>query len=143
MQTSIYKLLLDHRLAETTGRNKGALRFSVACKFLLSLCFTIATLLYLPVGMWYRRAPHFRTTQPCTSPSRCFTSRRLLRCSFAGPEHYRKDWVLHTGRAACQHVAVLCIVLFYSTFNLDFGRLESYIVQGVVHQEKKKKAKKR
>ena len=34
----------------------------------------------------------------------------MLCYAMLGPEHYRKDWVLHTGRAACQHVAVLCIV---------------------------------
>ena len=50
-------------------------------------------------------------------------------------------WVVHTCRAACQHAAVLCIVLFYGTFYLDFGQLEFFVVQGIVERKVRKKCK--
>jgi len=41
-----------------------------------------------------------------------------------------------------QHCAIVCIVLFYATFYLDFGRLEFFIVQGNVEKKVRKKSKK-
>ncbi len=66
----------------------------------------------------------------------------LLVTDLYGEQLEGRDWYFNTGRAICQHCAIVCIVLFYATFYLDFGRLEFFIVQGNVEKKVRKKSKK-
>jgi len=128
LQTSVYRLLLDQRLEEILHRRSYALYRSVRAKRILCVCFTIFTALYLPVGM-------LLATWACHAIIPEVLQGRV------GSDWVGKDWLVHTCRAACQHAAVLCIIMFYGTFYLDFGQLEFFVVQGIVERRVRKKSK--
>jgi hypothetical protein len=78
-------------------------KFSVKVKTIIALIFLGLTLFYLPIGMCMVSDIHSTT--------------------------YSKDDVyVHAARAVCQHLAVVCIILFYGTFYYDFGELKFYLV---------------
>lgn len=78
-------------------------RFSLKAKRTIALFFFLVTVLYLPVGVYM--------------------------CSDAYTDSYlREDVYIHAGRAVCQHLAVISIILFYGTFYYDFGELNLNLV---------------
>ena len=42
---------------------------------------------------------------------------------------YRNDVTIHTFRAVCQHICVVCLMCYFGTFFLDFGDLTMTIIQ--------------
>jgi hypothetical protein len=86
-----------------TLKQLQSVRFSVKAKRLISGFFFFVTVLYLPVGVYF--------------------------CSDATTDVYLPvDVYTHAGRAVCQHLAVISIILFYGTFYYDFGELNLNLV---------------
>ena len=135
LQTSLYKTLLDSRLQEIVKRRHYKLRMSVLAKRLLCIFFTIFTAIYLPIGMLVAPAKLVLPTLSREYPALGAFEVYLY--------EYGDDWAVHTVRAICQHLAIWCIISFYTTFYLDFGNLEFFIVQGVMQHTKRKKSKKK
>jgi hypothetical protein len=81
-------------------------RFSLRIKRVIAAAFVVFTLLYLPIGAYMCKQP------------------------LAIVEGYNEpgDIPIHAARAACQHCAVICIILYYGTFYYDFGDLKLYLV---------------
>lgn len=78
-------------------------RFSLKAKRIIAIFFFTVTVLYLPVGIYL--------------------------CSDAYTDDYLEvDVYIHAGRAVCQHLAVISIILFYGTFYYDFGELNLNLV---------------
>ena len=76
-------------------------KFSLKVKQLIAGIFFAACLFYLPIGS--------------------------LMVSDMGSETYEpQDVYIHAARAMCQHLAVVCIILYYGTFYYDFGDLTLY-----------------
>ena len=61
------------------------------------------TVLYLPVGVY-------------------------LVSDYLADVYLPEDVYIHAGRAVCQHLAVISIILFYGTFYYDFGELNLNLV---------------
>lgn len=78
-------------------------RFSVKVKQLLTTLFFGFSFFYLAVGPY------------------------MCQDMFADKYH-EDDVMIHAARAAGQHCAVICIILFYGTFYYDFGDLNLYLV---------------
>ena len=79
-------------------------RFSLRIKLAIAASFVVLTLVYLPVGIWMCKQPFGKGyTEPA-------------------------DVWVHAMRAMCQHLAVICIILYYGTFYYDFGDLNLYLV---------------
>ena len=79
-------------------------RFSLRIKLAIAASFVVLTLVYLPIGIWLCKRPF---GQGYTEPA---------------------DVWVHAMRAMCQHLAVMCIILYYGTFYYDFGDLNLYLV---------------
>ena len=74
-------------------------QYSLKLKSIIALIFVLLTTFYLPIG-----------TYLCSDP---FST-----------EYNKEDVYIHAARALCQHLAVVCIILYYGTFCLDFGNLQ-------------------
>ncbi len=84
-----------------TTRSIKNVKFSLKVKQLIAGIFFAACLFYLPIGS--------------------------LMVSDMGSETYEpQDVYIHAARAMCQHLAVVCIILYYGTFYYDFGDLTLY-----------------
>ena len=40
-----------------------------------------------------------------------------------------KDQLVHTCRAVCQHICVVCLILYFGTFYFDFGDSNLVLLQ--------------
>ena len=74
------------------------LQRSLLWKRVICIVFLLSVVLYLPVGM----------------------------CLVTDWYDYSNDALIHSFRAVCQHVAVLCLLLFFGTFCVDFGDLNFF-----------------
>lgn len=103
VNTSTYASVLQslERALHPTHRTLVQFRTSTAVKRILSWLLLFFTVLYLPVGM------------------------ALVTDWY----HYDRDAVVHTFRAVCQHLAVLCIVLYHGSAWWDFGDLRMSVLQ--------------
>lgn len=106
--TSVYALLarsVDGKKsdegAQHAARQYISLRTSLAWKRAICAVFLVFVTLYLPVGMYFVSDWH----------------------------DYTRDATVHSLRAVCQHVCVLCLLGFFGTFWFDFGDLNFFIVQ--------------
>merc|ERR1712096_101216 len=99
---SVYRLLVA-RQEERARKGKPrlprksyvSLHTSLRWKQRIVGAFTVFFTLYLPIGMYLVTDWH----------------------------HYERDVAVHTFRAVTQHLAVLCIILFFGTMWHDFGDL--------------------
>ena len=109
MQTHIYALLVHAASKPADSRAHAALQaqryMSLSTSLYWKRCVSAALLVcvtcYLPLGMY------------------------LVTDWY----DYRNDVAVHTFRAVFQHLSVICLVLFFGTFVLDFGDLDLFVVQ--------------
>ena len=104
--TSVYALLVrsaDGKKSDDArfSSRRISLRASLAWKRAICGTFLVFVTLYLPLGM------------------------TLVTDWY----DYANDATVHTFRAACQHVCVVCLLGFFGTFWFDFGELNFFIVQ--------------
>ena len=88
------------RATETLSK----LRLSLRMKRAIAGIFVACTVFYLPIG-------HYMCKQQSVEA-----------------DYDPEDARLHAARAVCQHLAVICIILYYGTFYYDFGDLNLYLV---------------
>ena len=103
--TNLYAVLVLLAAASSKGTGDKAryvpLQRSLWWKRAICCVFTVFVTLYLPVGM-----------------------------SLVSDWHeYSADAAVHTFRAVCQHVSVICLILFFGTFYFDFGETQMLLVQ--------------
>jgi hypothetical protein len=107
--TSLYRLLTALAAAKSGGDSgeKGdktrfiSLQRSLWWKSRVTNVFCVFFALYLPVGMQLVSDWH----------------------------DYRNDVLVHTCRAVCQHVCVVCLILYFGTFYFDFGDSNLVLLQ--------------
>ena len=105
MMTNVYANMAQ--LSNHGGDNGGdkaryvSLRRSLWWKRCICVVFSVFVTLSLPVGM----------------------------CLVSDWHVYAKDWQVHTFRAVCQHVSVLCLIVYFGTFYFDFGETRMLLVQ--------------
>lgn len=112
---SIYEYLASdayYTEVRAAGKGRGGpaadalskLRSSLKMKRAIATIFVVCTVFYLPVG------------------------HAMCKVQAVGADYAPEDARLHAARAVCQHLAVICIILYYGTFYYDFGELNLYLV---------------
>lgn len=104
--TSLYAYLVKAaagKRSDDVGERSSYISMQASLAWKRSICgvFLVFVTLYLPVGMYYVTDWY----------------------------NYANDAAVHTARAVCQHVCVLCLLGFFGTFWFDFGDLNFFIVQ--------------
>jgi len=102
VNNSIYNIIYEHYKSTTHSPDSlTQIKKSIRFKQIISNLLLLFVILYLPVGM------------------------SLVSDWY----NYRNDIVVHTFRAVCQHLCVVCLLFYFGTFWFDFGDLVMTVIQ--------------
>jgi len=106
VNNSVHRIVGEHQRSTSSASSSQGSPDSLAArsltiKTIIARALIVFVILYLPVGM-----------------------------SLVSDWHdYSQDVMVHSFRAFCQHICVLCLMLYFGSFSLDFGDLTMTVIQ--------------